>query len=435
MFGDDPYKCGIIEEVQKKEGPNGKGDMLVTIKGRECKAFFERRYVQPPSGFADYTAYDHAETVLKTMVALQLGSTAITARKINNFETATDTARGATYTLNTRWKLLSEIATQISTATGLGHFVYLDLTNKHYVYDVSEGVDRRSTQSTNGRAIFSSDYDTIENATITKSNVKKKNLIYSAGQGVGDDRIIRTVYDTTEPTGVERKEYFYDYKTLSAIAEIDNAGAAKLVELSTDTYIDGSALTYSQLVLGVDYNLGDLVTVETYGETIHPRIVGVTESWAPSSYKIKLTYDRNYPEFDKQVASIMSDQGRLNNATEGTVIESSSNSNGYYQKFSDGTMIVRGWGYGAFSNRSYFTSSITLPVSFTSRIGATPKISTIGYKTSVPVDETDVTAASGVWYGIRLTALNTVEIAHNYYTIINNAYSYMFAYEITGFWR
>jgi hypothetical protein len=272
------------------------------------------------------------------MVALQIGSTASANRRVTNFTIATDSSRGATYTLSTRWKLLSEVTKDVTTATGLGHFIYLDLTGKNFVYDVGVGVDRRSTQSVNGRAIFSSDFDTIESATLTKSNVKKKNLIYSAGQGVGDTRLIRTVYDTTEPTGLARKEYFYDYRTLATNAALDSAGASKLVELSTDTYIDGSALTYSQLVLGTDYNLGDLVTVETYGETIHPRIVGIQESWGPSSYKIKLAFDRNYPEFNKQVASIIGDQTRLNNATEGVVIESVSGAASGYKKYSDGTM-------------------------------------------------------------------------------------------------
>ena len=351
MFGDDVYKCGIIEEVVKKEGADGKGDMQVTVKGRECKTMFEQRYVQPPTGYSDYTATTNAESVLKIMVALQIGSTASANRRVPNFTIANNLSRGATYTLSTRWKVLSEVTKDVTTATGLGQFIYLDLANKTFVYDVGAGVDRRSTQSINGRAIFSSDFDTIESAEFTKSNVKKKNLIYSAGQGVGDARLIRTVYDTTEPAGLARKEFFYDYRTLATNAALDSAGAAKLVELSTDTYIDGSALTYSQLVLGTDYNLGDLVTVETYGETIHPRIVGIQESWAPSSYKIHLTYDRNYPEFSKQVASNVGDQTRLNNSTEGTVVESSSNANGRYRKFSDGTMDQ--WGIVAPTSGSF----------------------------------------------------------------------------------
>lgn len=347
IISGDEKKSGIITEIERREGPNGRGDQIIVARGVELKGIFDWRYVQPAAGYTDYIATGPGETIMKGLVASQAGASATPARAIPILSVAVDSARGEVYALSTRWKLLSETLRDVAIGANVGHSLTIDLQSGALVYDCSEGVDRRASQSVNGRAIFSTDYDTIENSSIKKSNIKYRNVIYSAGQGIGDGRNIRTVYAGTEPAGLARKEQFCDAKTLSSDTDIDAMGGSKLQEYAVQVYVEGQVLSYSQLKLGTDYDLGDMVTVESYGESINPRIVAVKESWAAGSYKIDLTFDRNYPDLMTQLKSITSEQARLNNAAEGVIVEESHEttaSSGFsVKKYASGEMVIDGF--------------------------------------------------------------------------------------------
>ena len=320
LVNEDESKSGIITEVERREGPNGKGDQVIIARGIELKGIFDWRYVQPATGFDEYTTTGPGETIMKNLVASQAGGSALSSRQFARLSVAPDLARGGTYALSARWKLLSEVLRDVAHGSDVGHSLTIDLQSGALVYDCSVGVDRRGSQSVNGRAIFSSRYDTIQDSSVKRSIVKYKNIIYSAGQGVGAGRNIRAAYDTTEPEGFDRKELFVDAKTLSDDTSIDALGAAKVLEYGNTLYIEGRALAYSQLKLGIDYDLGDMVSVESYGETLDARIVAVRESWTAGEYSVELTYDRNYPDIMSQLKSVTSEQARLNNAAEGVSI-------------------------------------------------------------------------------------------------------------------
>lgn len=94
MFSDDPYRCGVIEDVKREEGRNGRGSQVVTARGRECKAILERRYIKPPAGFDEYTDSQDAEGVIKDLIKSQMGTTAEASRQWAALQIATDQARG-----------------------------------------------------------------------------------------------------------------------------------------------------------------------------------------------------------------------------------------------------------------------------------------------------------------------------------------------------
>lgn len=371
LFGSDLRKIGVITEVSKKVAESGKGSEVVTVKGRQAKYIFARRVVYPPTGYANYTHTAVAETVLKTLITNQCGSGASAARQISLVNVLATQGRGSSYTYSSRYKKLDEDLKTISTASGLGFELALNLTTKKLDFDVITGVDRRASQSVNDRMIISTDYDTLKTAQVIDSDVQYKNLVIAAGQGVGEDRNIRNVYSSTEPTGLDRREVFQDMRDLASTTDVDARGATVLAENSTTQYVDASVLSYSQYQLGVDYDLGDLVTLSAFDLSTDAQITGIKETWGPVKYDIALTFNRQYPEFPKKVSGNADNTTNVFNNTEPP--QSGLTTAGRYIKFSDGTIIQYGevvftagaWSGGPWSAFPFFkNSSATFPQNF-----------------------------------------------------------------------
>jgi hypothetical protein len=317
--GTNYKRIGVILETAKAIDESGKGGQVVTVSGREAKVLFGRRVVLPPNGFANYTSDAEAETVIKDILTDNIGSGASVARRMTDIFTITaDQARGDTYEYSSRYKNLAEDIKSICDATGLGVSNEYNPSTGKIDIDIIEGVDRTARQSVNNRVIISTDYDTLSNAEVRDSEIDYSNVVIAAGQGVGTDREVQTVYDTTEPTGIERREVFQDMRDLSTIGAIQARAANILADKSVTKFIDAGALSYSQLQIGVDYELGDYITISAYDETEDVQVTMVQESWSPGQYQIQLAFNRSYPELPKQLkAKAQTDAQTFNNVETG----------------------------------------------------------------------------------------------------------------------
>jgi len=300
LFGTNVHRIGVIENIAKAVGEDGKGSQILTITGREAKVIFDRRIIIPAAGASYYIQEAAQETVIKSTVTDQCGASASTKRKFNYLTVATDSARGSTYHLEAfNTSLLTDLAKCAeSTSPYMGFECYLNTTTKKLVLDVIIGLDRRGSQSTNPRVYFSSSFGSLREATITDQNSGYRNAIYVGGQGDGANKTIRVVTSTPEPSDFLRREEYIDKSQLQSAAELDNAGLSELNALSQAVLsIDAQALVKSPFVLDTDYFLGDLVNIKEYGTTFDAQITSIQEAWAFGSYEISL-------EFGKQAVSI-----------------------------------------------------------------------------------------------------------------------------------
>jgi hypothetical protein len=371
MFGKDSYRCGVITKLEKKLDENGKGSQVVTASGYEIPFVFSGRIILPTAGSDVFNVTNSAETVMKSLVTAQCGSGADVDRRFTGLTIATDIDRGATYVLNARYNttVLDELK-KIALATDVGYFIRIDENTKTYVFDISTGLDRTATQTTNPRAIFSDNYDTIKSANYSSSDNQYRNYAYVAGQGAGINRVVREVFTTTtEPTGFDRKEIYVDARDLSTNADLDARGGQKLGELNIQTTVNGMPLTYSPLVYRTDYDLGDLCTVDVYDEPYDARITSVKESWAPLTYTIDVVFDKEPASISSQVSSAVESVRSTLSQTENS--ESGSNANGWWKKDADGTLtqwgktdlVTQTWSpFG--SLYSGLIASVTFPVNF-----------------------------------------------------------------------
>lgn len=367
LFGKDTKKVGIILETEKLVDKDGKGGQFVTAKGKQAKVIFNRRLVEPPTGYANYSAAGAAETVMRDLVKSQMGSTATASRQVALLNVAATGGLGSSVQITSRYKNMAEDIKALSTQSNLGFNLDLNLSNKKLDFVVIPGVDRRASQSTNSRMIISTDYDTLQRGSLKNSDVIYKNVVYAAGQGVGESRNIRKVYSGTEPTGLDRREIFTDMRDLSSNTDIDARGGQVLTENGETVFVDASALSYSQFVLGTDYNLGDLITLKVYDESTDVRITKIKESWSAGKYEIGMDFNRQYPELPKQIAGVNNAVAMALNNSE--PVEYKTTASGDYIRFDNGVMMA--WGSTASfasstsaSTLFYGFTTVTFPVAF-----------------------------------------------------------------------
>lgn len=129
-------------------------------------------------------------------------------------------------------------------------------------------------QQGNDPVVFSSNLKNILTSTYTYNNNDYKNVAYVAGEGEGSSRTIAITGDNAS-TGLDRYELYVDARDLQSTDENNNPispatytamlierGDSKLKEnVLEETYVATINQINTQYKFGVDYNLGDLVTI------------------------------------------------------------------------------------------------------------------------------------------------------------------------------
>lgn len=259
-----------------------------------------------------------AETVVKQLVNDQAAAGAGASRLFPNLLIATDQARGVPYVLSARYSVLSAEMKDFAYKTNLCPDIRLDLVNKDLIFDVYAGLDRVASQSVNGRAIFSADFNTIRRGEVTHSDINYRNLMIVGGKGAGSQRYIYKYYGTTEPTGFDRRELFVDAREIEDFA-IPSRAKNELEKYINEHTIDIEGLEYSGLQYRTDYDVGDICTIVVYDDSLDVRLAGVTESWEAGNYEMSHIFGKPYPTVTSKMAQSQSEtRDNLSATEEGT---------------------------------------------------------------------------------------------------------------------
>lgn len=315
LFGKDARRIGVIEDIVKEVGESGRGSQKFVIKGYQAKGLFARRIIIPPAGLSYYIQDDVQETVIKNTVYDQIGAGAIAARQLSLLQIATDQGRGSQVQLQAFNTAMADHLTQAAEASApyLGFELVVDTANKKLILDMIAGLDRRASQSVNGRVCFSSDYDTLKRGKITEQNSGYRNVVYVGGQGDGANKTIVKVAETVEATGLMRRETYVDASSLQTSAALENAGTAEInARAQAVRSIDIDVLAVSQYVYGVDYDLGDLVNIKEYDTVFDAQITEATEAWSYGNYTLSISFGKQAPTISSVVSEIGSDGAKAN---------------------------------------------------------------------------------------------------------------------------
>ena len=181
-----------------------------------------------------------------------------------------------------------------------------------FTINLYKGTDRSYNQTENTFVVFSPDFENLGNTEYIKDTSNYYNAAWVGGEGEGKDRVFVLVY----PEGVEgfyRRSIFVDARNSSSDGGdiSDNAYKKMLKNQGVETLelrrvteeFNGEILNYNNYTYGVDYELGDKVSIiNEYGIRGNATITEITEVEDENGYRLVPTLSDwtvlNYEEGD-----------------------------------------------------------------------------------------------------------------------------------------
>lgn len=316
----DSRHVGIIEKVNPTY--NADDGRMIVAAGRFAKSILDRRIIYKRSGYsvAPTVLSGNVESAVRMLVSqnaiscafdsnrnipeLVLGPYASTVQQIVD-ETGAAAQKQVTHDELLKYtdSLLEEYG--LSAYCGLNDSLKL-------AYTVFAGVDR-SVDNTDGNSpvVFSQDFDNLLSSEYSYDESQLKNTALIGGIGEGTARF-HSILKSASVNGLARREIFVNasghsknYNDDSGVektftdaeydAQLKTLGrqdiAARTIVETFDGEID---FTNNSFRYGVDFDLGDIVTVQDVelGLYINPRILEITEVQDDGGYQVAATYGK-----------------------------------------------------------------------------------------------------------------------------------------------
>lgn len=295
MINNDPYRTGVIEEI------NATKDKVKLI-GFTLGFWLTNRVTVPPLNTDYDTYYDTAENIMKQLVIKNAINPQDFNRKIENLISGPYQARGELLRFQSRYKNLADELESISNLSGLGWDIYLDYTNKKFVFEVFEATNRTAQQALVPPVIFSIEYDNIKSREYITSTTEFKNMAYIAGQGEGADRQIEYINNNLK--GLDRRELFIDARDIEENESLVDRGLMKLSEFKT---IDNLECEVVANGYREEWELGDKVTVidREFGYLENSTVLEVTETYEDGEIVIEPILGNRQAVFTNKLKQIL----------------------------------------------------------------------------------------------------------------------------------
>lgn len=291
MLDNDPHRVAIIQHREIGLDEDGKKSEQWIITGSTLETVTKQRVVIPVAPNTHDSIEGNGETAMKHYINNHLVNPVDPKRKMPNLVIAPDLQRGKPMKYASRYGNLSEDLESLSKISGMGWEIHLDLTNRQWVFDCYEGVDRTTNQSIVPPIIFSTDFGTLKGASFAESILDYKNIVYVAGAGEGATREVAEV-GTGE--GLTRYEKFTDASNTEDLT-LQQQGENELKELKETMTFDASIETrHSPFEYEKDWFIGDIVTVvhKEWGVVMHARVTSVLETYDSSGANIEVEFGK-----------------------------------------------------------------------------------------------------------------------------------------------
>ena len=258
------------------------GDKL-TYTGKELKYILNQRIVWSQTNLSGT-----AENAIRRLVTENAISPSNSNRIIPNLTLGVSAGLTDSIEKQLTGDKLDQAIIDICTAYHYGWEVYV--YNKTMVFIVYKGINRSYCQTDIPYVVFSDEFDNILNSTYELNSESYANTTLIGGEGEGSERIYRTL--NNENSGLDRYEIFTDARDISQNKDsedaidintyyklLDERGLENLATLSVTEGMSGEVLSDVSFKYGVDFYLGDTVTViNKYGIAKDVMVLSAIES-------------------------------------------------------------------------------------------------------------------------------------------------------------
>ena len=316
VWREDREEPGIIEQIEITFSIES--GYMITASGRFAKSVLDRRIIYNLSGntITPVVSRGNVEIAVRTLVKNCLITAADATRNVSfiklgalaNLPAIIETSTGDNGDTQTSYKGLLDYTENLLKTYGYGAKLIL-VNDKNLYYIVYSGTDRSIT--TSNPIIFSQEFDNLLNSDYLFNQAQYKNVALCGGAGEGTAR--KYVLVGGNQTGLNRRETFIDgssnsetytdeqgqtqtYSDSVYLNMLKTTATAGLSELIPNESFKGDIdIVNTYLKYGIDYNLGDIVTVEDNKMNLYKncRITGVTEVQDDNGYSIKIKFDND----------------------------------------------------------------------------------------------------------------------------------------------
>lgn len=292
----DAARAAVIETYNDDEG---KSDEIVAT-GKQIKNFCHWRRTAPGQiEDSQYYGYDRfpaindpdlpTETVIKHYVDRHMVNPEDPLRVFPHLIIADDQLRGAAIRWQSRMEWLTDVFQSIGEQTGMGYDIYLDYTNKQYIFDVIQGNDH--TVSSENPVVFSAKWGNVSKVKYSEDTSKYFNTAYCGGAGENEGRLIQVVYENDIPrSGFDRRETWYDCGSGDNLDDLIYEGKYKLKADGAVFGISGDIILAGPFQYRQGWDLGDMVTIQTRSHEMDARITEVKEVYERGKASIIPTF-------------------------------------------------------------------------------------------------------------------------------------------------
>lgn len=317
-IGEDEF--GIILGFQ--ESIDEKGSKKLDVKGTTLNEYLLRRIV-----WGTHISRNKKETeIMKALVNENFVSPSDSARKFN-FMLVEDTKDyGKQIDYQQTGGIVGEELEKLcdSSESQLGFKLYVDIKNKKIKFKTECGKDRtRGNTEGNNIVVLSTDLKDILSSTYEYNCKDEKNVALVAGEDKGDNRK-KVIAGDTLKKGLYRKELYVDARDLRkddgngktfTDAEyesmLNERGNSKLGEYVVEENFNATIRNtgFTNYSYGVDYNIGDKVTLEdkVLCISLDATILNIQESWQDKGYTLKVVFGYSRLKLPKKIKRMLKD--------------------------------------------------------------------------------------------------------------------------------
>lgn len=296
---DDSYLMSV--ENIKLDTNDVNGD-FITVSGRSAECLIGRRIVYSQMTFTGTAENCIRNFIDRNMIRAGYPSTVYQRNQAyRNMPFLTlGNAQGYTETIEKQatWKNVLNVIIDICVAYDYGF--KLEFTGTGFVFNLYKGVDRSVNQSQNTFVIFSPEFENLGNTSYSLDKTTYYNYVWVGGEGEGNARSAAGYWNKTQPEspiGMRLRELFVDARNTSSnngeipqneYVELLHSEAMERCEAAKETKtFEGEILNINGYVYGVDYGLGDKVSiVNEYGITGTANVTEITEVDDENGYRL-----------------------------------------------------------------------------------------------------------------------------------------------------
>lgn len=275
-------ELAFIEEIKYQR--SNTNEYSINVNGRFITSLLNDRVVVGEKKFTG----TH-EAIARQMINENFITPTDVSRKISNLSLKAVKSLGESTTLEIKNDVIGNELNDFLAEKELAQRIDYDYLTNNLYYSVWQGLDRTENQNANSWAVFSDDYDNINDIEYSKDTSDYKNFVYV----VGKDNV--TVNVNQIKTGERRKEMVTSSSDADTTA-LQNKGKQELDKDNQVEVIDCSIISSDRLLYKRDYDLGDLCTVKirSVDKIVDLRITEVREVYEDGEVTITPKFGDDY---------------------------------------------------------------------------------------------------------------------------------------------